>query len=158
VLGSLGAESDAVQVLDEGADCYVVKPVRTGELAAKVAAALRREVMYGVGIESDRELVEARDICVDTRQRRVWVRGREKHPTKKEYELLLFLMRHPGQVYTKEELYRRVWGGEALGDMATVTVHIKKLRAMTEEKPSYPTVICTEWGVGYYFQEKEPQW
>ncbi|MBP5609568.1 MAG: response regulator transcription factor [Lachnospiraceae bacterium] len=158
IISSKCAESDAILALDAGADEYMTKPLRPGELAAKAAAVLRREKANGNVAEDGGELVEGRNICVDTQHRRVWVHGREKHPTRKEYELLLFLMRHPDQVFTKEELYRHVWGGEALGDMATVTVHIRKLRGMTEEKPAYPTIICTEWGVGYYFQGKEPQW
>lgn len=158
VISAKAAESDVILALDTGADEHISKPLRPGELAAQVDAALRRQKMYGADDDRENDLVEARDICVDIRQKKVFIRGREKKFTRREYELLLFLMRHPDEVFTKEELYRHVWGEEVVGDMATVTVHIKKLRSMIEEKPAYPTIIGTEWGVGYVFWRKAPAW
>ena len=152
------SEADVIMALDAGADDVFAKPIRPGELAAKAGAVLRRQVIYGLKEQRVGEYIEAREIYADLEQRRVWVRGKEKRFTRREYELLIFLMRHPDQVFTKEELYRRVWGEEVVGDMATVTVHIKKLRNMIEEKPAYPTIIGTDWGVGYVFLGKAPEW
>ena len=152
------AEQDVITVLDAGADDVFPRPVRAGELAAKVCAALRLRKSYGIDDVKENPHIEAREIYVDLEQKRVWVRGKEKRFTRREYELLVFLMRHPDQVFTKQELYRRVWDEEVVGDIATVTVHIKKLRDMIEEKPAYPTIIGTDWGVGYVFLGEAPAW
>ena len=158
VILSDAAEPDIIAALDAGADDCIVRPVRPGELAAKAAAALRLRKAYGIDDVRETPHIEARDIYIDLEHKHVWVRGKEKRFTRREYELLVFLMRHPDQVFTKEEPYRRVWGEEVVGDMATVTVHIKKLRNMIEEKPAYPTIIGTDWGVGYVFLGEAPAW
>ena len=158
VIASGISETDVIAMLDAGADDIIMQPVRPGELAAKVSAALRLRRSYGIDDVKETPHIEARDIYIDLEHKHVWVRGKEKRFTRREYELLVFLMRHPDQVFTKEELYRRVWGEEVVGDMATVTVHIKKLRDMIEEKPAYPTIIGTDWGVGYVFLGEAPAW
>ncbi len=152
------SEEEVIRFLDAGADDVLSAACSATELAARAAAVLRRRKLYGIKDKDEGEYIEAREIFVDTAQRRVWVRGKEKHLTRREYELLVFFMRHIDRVFTRQELYSRVWGEEVVGDMATVTVHIKKLRNMIEEKPAYPTIIATDWGVGYVFQGKAPQW
>ena len=151
-------EADVIRILIAGADEHIRKPLRYGELSARVMAALRQLERYRNTEIPEGELLEYREIRVDCSKRRVWVKKKEKHLTRKEYELLLFLMQHPGRVFTREELYRAVWNDEAVGGVATVTVHIRKLRDKIEEKPSDPVFIGTEWGTGYVFLEEEPRW
>ncbi|MCR5251851.1 MAG: response regulator transcription factor [Lachnospiraceae bacterium] len=151
-------EADAIRILDAGADDHIRKPLRYGELSARVMAALRQKERYQSAEIPEGELFEYRDIRVDCAKRRVWVGKKEKHLTRKEYDLLLFMMRHPGRVFTREELYRAVWNDEAVGGVATVTVHVRKLRDKIEERPSEPVYVGTDWGTGYVFLEEEPQW
>ena len=151
-------EADVIRILNAGADDCLVRPLRVGEAFARMRAALRaRERYAGSELMADGSL-ERRGIRVDTVHRRVFVRHREKRLTRREYDLLLFLMRHPDRVYTREELYRAVWNDDAVGGTATVTVHIRKLRDKIEERPAEPTIIGTEWGVGYLFLSEEKKW
>ena len=98
------------------------------------------------------KVIEIRGLRIDTTARRVWVNGQEKNFTTKEFDLLTFLASHPNHVYTKEELFREIWDMESIGDIATVTVHIKKIREKIEVDTSNPQYIETIWGVGYRFK------
>jgi DNA-binding response OmpR family regulator len=143
---------DKIRGLGLGADDYVTKPFSPSELVARVKAHLARyERLIGSNaVEND--TVEIRGIKIDKTARRVWVNGEEKQFTTKEFDLLVFLAENPNHVFTKEELFQRVWDMESIGDIATVTVHIKKIREKIELNTAKPQYIETIWGVGYRFK------
>src|SRR5690606_5667897 len=141
---------DKIRGLGLGADDYVTKPFSVGELVARVKAHLSRyERLTGEARAKERNEIRVRGIRIDRWSRKVFVNEREIALTSKEYDLLLFLLSHPNRVFSKEELFEKVWGLDALGDSATVTVHISKLREKIEADPSNPQYIETIWGVGY---------
>ncbi len=143
---------DKIRGLGLGADDYITKPFSPSELVARVKAHLARyERLIGSNtVEND--IVEIRGIRIDKTARRVWVNGEEKQFTTKEFDLLVFLAENPNHVFTKEELFQRVWDMESIGDIATVTVHIKKIREKIELNTAKPQYIETIWGVGYRFK------
>ena len=143
---------DKIRGLGLGADDYVTKPFSPSELVARVKAHLARyERLIGSNtVEND--IVEIRGIKIDKTARRVWVNGEEKQFTTKEFDLLTFLAENPNHVFTKEELFRKIWDMESIGDIATVTVHIKKIREKIEMNTNKPQYIETIWGVGYRFK------
>ena len=143
---------DKIRGLGLGADDYVTKPFSPSELVARVKAHLARyERLIGSNlIEND--IVEIRGIKIDKTARRIWVNGEEKAFTTKEFDLLTFLAENPNHVFSKDELFRKIWDMESVGDIATVTVHIKKIREKIEMDTSKPQYIETIWGVGYRFK------
>ena len=143
---------DKIRGLGLGADDYITKPFSPSELVARVKAHLARyERLIGSGTKEN-EIIEIRDLKIDKSARRVWVRGEEKTLTTKEFDLLAFLASHPNKVFTKAELFREIWEMESVGDIATVTVHIKKIREKIELNTAKPQYIETIWGVGYRFK------
>ena len=143
---------DKIRGLGLGADGYVTKPFSPSELVARVKAHLARyERLIGSNVPEN-DIVEIRGIRIDKTARRVWVNGEEKQFTTKEFDLLTFLAEHPNHVFTKEELFREIWDMESIGDIATVTVHIKKIREKIELNTAKPQYIETIWGVGYRFK------
>ena len=150
---------DKIRGLGLGADDYITKPFSPGEMVARVKAHLNRyERLVG---QSRSEILEIRGLKIDRTSRQVWVNGEEKVFTAKEFDLLSFLASNPNHVYTREELFREIWGMESIGDIATVTVHIKKIREKIEIKKirekielnsAKPQYIETIWGVGYRFK------
>ena len=143
---------DKIRGLGLGADDYVTKPFSPSELVARVKAHLARyERLIGSSIVEN-DIIEIRGIKIDKTARRVWVNGEEKQFTTKEFDLLTFLAENPNHVFTKEELFREIWDMEAIGDIATVTVHIKKIREKIEMNTAKPQYIETIWGVGYRFK------
>lgn len=143
---------DKIRGLGLGADDYMTKPFSPSELVARVKAHLARyDRLTGSAVEKNKVL-EIRGLKIDTTARRVWINGEEKPFTTKEFDLLTFLASHPNHVYTKEELFREIWDMESIGDIATVTVHIKKIREKVELDTSNPQYIETIWGVGYRFK------
>ena len=143
---------DKIRGLGLGADDYMTKPFSPSELVARVKAHLARyERLVGSG-QHGNEIIEIRGIKIDKTARRVYVNGEEKAFTTKEFDLLTFLAENPNHVFTKEELFSRIWDMESIGDIATVTVHIKKIREKIELNTSKPQYIETIWGVGYRFK------
>lgn len=143
---------DKIRGLGLGADDYMTKPFSPSELVARVKAHLARyERLIGSAAEINK-VIEIRGLKIDTTARRVWVNGEEKPFTTKEFDLLTFLASHPNHVYTKDELFSEIWDMESIGDIATVTVHIKKIREKVEMDTSNPQYIETIWGVGYRFK------
>ena len=143
---------DKIRGLGLGADDYMTKPFSPSELVARVKAHLARyDRLIGSAAEKNK-IIEIRGLKIDTTARRVWVNGEEKTFTTKEVDLLAFLAAHPNHVYTKDDLFREIWDMESVGDIATVTVHIKKIREKIELDTSNPQYIETIWGVGYRFK------
>ena len=143
---------DKIRGLGLGADDYMTKPFSPSELVARVKAHLARyERLIGSGVPEN-DIIEIRGIKIDKTARRVWVNGEEKSFTTKEFDLLTFLAQNPNHVFTKDELFRKIWDMESVGDIATVTVHIKKIREKIEMNTAKPQYIETIWGVGYRFK------
>ncbi|MEY8338618.1 response regulator transcription factor [Lachnospiraceae bacterium 62-35] len=143
---------DKIRGLGLGADDYITKPFSPSEMVARVKAHLARyERLIGSGIPMN-DIVEIRGLKIDKTARRVWVNGEEKNFTTKEFDLLSFLAQNPNHVFTKEELFSKIWDMESIGDIATVTVHIKKIREKIEFNTAKPQYIETIWGVGYRFK------
>ena len=143
---------DKIRGLGIGADDYITKPFSPSELVARVKAHLARyERLIGSG-QKENEVIEIRGLKIDKTARRVFVNEEERVFTTKEFDLLTFLAENPNHVYTKDELFRDIWDMESIGDIATVTVHIKKIREKIEYNTSKPQYIETIWGVGYRFK------
>lgn len=142
---------DKIRGLGLGADDYMTKPFSPSELVARVRAHLARfERLTSMNVPEN-DIIEIRGIKIDKTSRRVWVDGVEKPFTTKEFDLLAFLAQNPDRVFTKDELFREIWDMESYGDIATVTVHIKKIREKIEKNSAKPEYIETIWGVGYRF-------
>ena len=155
-----GEDTDKIRGLGLGADDYISKPFSPTELVARVKANLtqyerltNKSKDKGIGGKSSKKTDElkAGPILVNLSTHRVYVHGAEIELKNKEYELLAFLISNPGIVFSKEHLYERIWGAEAVGDLKTVGVHISRLREKIEQDPQNPTYIQTVWGVGYRF-------
>ncbi len=143
---------DKIRGLGLGADDYITKPFSPGELVARVKSHMTRyQRLVGEAIDK-KEIIEIRGLYIDKLSRRVFINNEEVFLTTKEYDLLTFLASNPNRVYTKEELFERLWGMESFGDIATVTVHIRKIREKVELDTSNPQYIETIWGVGYRFK------
>ena len=148
LLTAKGEESDRVTGLRLGADDYVVKPFSPAELVARVDAVLRR-----IDTSPEQEVaIEFGELRIDPAARRVFVRDEEALLTQREFDLLLFMARHPGQVFSRNQLMDAVWQYAFYSDTSTVTVHIRRLRTKLELDPAQPDHVQTVWGVGYRFQ------
>ena len=143
---------DKIHGLGLGADDYMTKPFSPSELVARVKAHLARYERLVNTNQKTNDIIEIRGVRIDKTARRVYIDGEEKNFTTKEFDLLTFLAENPNHVYTKEELFREIWDMDSVGDIATVTVHIKKIREKIEGGSSKPQYIETIWGVGYRFK------
>lgn len=143
---------DKIRGLGLGADDYMTKPFSPSELVARMKAHLARYDRLIGSMAEKNKVIEIRGLKIDTTARRVWVNGEERTFTTKEFDLLSFLAAHPNHVYSKDELFQKIWDMESVGDIATVTVHIKKIREKIEMDTSNPQYIETIWGVGYRFK------
>jgi DNA-binding response OmpR family regulator len=139
---------DKIRGLGLGADDYITKPFSPGELVARAKAHLARYERLTGRVERKDE-IKIRGLQIDKTAHRVIINNQEVILTAKEYDLLILLATNPDRVFTKDELFDRVWGIDALGDLATLTVHIRKIREKIESDPSNPQYIETIWGVGY---------
>jgi DNA-binding response OmpR family regulator len=150
LLTAKGEEADRVVGLRRGADDYVVKPFSPAELVARVDAVMRRT---GEG-DGGAEPLAFDGLEIDPQARTVVADGLEAELTQREFDLLLFLARHPGQVFSRDQLMDRVWRFDSYSDTTTVTVHIRRLRSKIERDPAQPRWIQTVWGVGYRFRPR----
>lgn len=148
VLSVRADEVDKVEALDRGANDYVVKPFGVGELMARVRAVLRPR-------SPKEEVLEAGDLRIDLPRRRVTLRDQEVHLSRKEWDLLVFLARHPGHVLTHKHILREVWGPAHVDDTAYLRVYINQLRQKLEDDPARPALIVTDPGVGYRLKPEE---
>jgi DNA-binding response OmpR family regulator len=145
-------EIDKIRGLGIGADDYVIKPFSLGELVARVKAHIARyDRLIADNTNRSTDEIRIQGILIDKLSRKVFVNGAEVQFTSKEYDLLLFMMMNPNRVFSKDDLFEKIWGLDSLGDFATVTVHISKIREKVEADPSKPQYIETIWGVGYRF-------
>ena len=152
MLSAKGEIFDKVLGLELGADDYMIKPFDSKELVARVKAHMSRYNRLVNTNQKTNDMIEIRGIRIDKTARRVYIDGEEKNFTTKEFDLLTFLAENPNRVFTKEELFREIWDMDSVGDIATVTVHIKKIREKIEGSSSKPQYIETIWGVGYRFK------
>lgn len=142
-------EFDKVKGLNLGADDYITKPFRPRELLARVNAQLRRSQVFNKEIL---EIIDIENIRIYTKEYKVEKNGRDLDLSRNEFELLIFLSKNPRQVFSREQLYDRIWGFDSYGDLNTVTVTINRLRQKIEDNPKNPKYILTVWGVGYKFE------
>ncbi|MCX7708464.1 MAG: response regulator transcription factor [Clostridia bacterium] len=143
---------DKIRGLGLGADDYITKPFSPGELVARVKAHIARYERLRGGREPKNDIISIRGLRIDKSARRVYVNEAEVVFTTKEFDLLVFLAMNPNRVFSKEELFDKIWGMDSFGDIATVTVHIKKVREKIEMDTSNPQYIETIWGAGYRFK------
>ena len=145
---------DKIRGLGLGADDYIEKPFSPGVLVARIKANIAQYKRL-TGAKQQQSEISIGNITVNTRTRRVFTDGREVSLKNKEYELLVFLMVNADTVFSREELYEKVWGMDAMGDNATVAVHINRLREKLGKDPSDPVHIKTVWGAGYRFTAEQ---
>ena len=147
-------DADKIRGLGLGSDDYISKPFSPTELVARVKANIAQydRLLAAAGQTGKAEEIVAGDVSINVKERLVYIGGKEIDLKNKEYELLLFLVSNPGVIFSKETLYESIWGMEAIGDSATVAVHVNRLREKIEREPSEPDHIQTVRGVGYRFR------
>ena len=158
MLTAKGGDMDKILGLEYGADDYISKPFNILEVKARIKAIIRRSSKNKrmKKEEANVSVIGSGDLKMDTESRRVFIGEREINLTAKEFDLLVFLVRNPNKVYSREALLTYVWGNKAMdsGDVRTVDVHVRRLREKVEPVPSDPKFVHTKWGIGYYFAAK----
>ncbi|MDO4552254.1 MAG: response regulator transcription factor, partial [Bacillota bacterium] len=152
ILSARQEDIDKVRGLGLGADDYMTKPFSPSELVARVKGHIARYDRLTGGRKTDENILKIRSLEINKANRQVFVGGEEKIMPAREYDLLLFLAENPNRVFSKEQLFDRVWGMDALGDISTVTVHIRRIREKIELDMEHLQYIETVWGVGYRFR------
>ncbi|MZP30128.1 response regulator [Heliobacterium undosum] len=150
ILSAKTEDIDIIRGLAVGADDYLTKPFRFAELVARVNSHIQRYERL-TGKRAAMEVISHKGLEINTASRKVFVDGKEVPMTTKEYDLLLFLASNPNIVFSKEQLFDKIWGEDSVGDLATVAVHIQKIRKKVEKDPANPVYIETLWGTGYRF-------
>ena len=140
---------DKIRGLGLGADDYIIKPFSPSELVARVKAHLARYERLIGNFDRTKKEIKIRGLVIDVMARKVYVKNQKVALTAKEFDLLLFLAKHPNRVFSKEDLFETIWGLDSSGDITTITVHIRKIRGKIEKDPSNPQFIETVWGAGY---------
>lgn len=155
LLTARSEKADLLIGFESGADDYITKPFDVLELKARVRALIRRSSIASTAAVQEAKTDELThgNISVSVEKRRVLKDGAEVELTVKEFDLIAFLMKNPGRVFSRESLLDLVWGYDYLGDSRTVDVHIRRLREKLENDPANPQMIITKWGVGYYFAD-----
>ena len=153
MLTARSEDSDVLMGFESGADDYVTKPFNILMLKARVRALLRRAAMTAAPETEHSGVIRCAHIAIDEQRRSAWKGDEPVELTMKEFDLILFLMKNPGKVYSRESLLDLVWGYDYQGDTRTVDVHIRRLREKLELDPAQPRYIVTKWGVGYYFAD-----
>ena len=152
IVSAKKSDIDKIRGLGIGADDYITKPFSPNELVARVKAHLNRYIRLTRKRSDENEYIEYPGLKIDRTARRVFVDGEERCFTTKEFDLLTYLATHPNHVFSKDELFSAVWGMDSMGEIATVTVHIKKIRKKTENSNVKTGYIETVWGAGYRFR------
>ena len=150
MLTARGEDTDKLLGFEYGADDYITKPFNILEVKARVKALLRR-AGTAQKKQEERDRISLGGLTLDSASRTTWKGGAPVELTAREFDLLELLMRHPNRVYSREQLLNLVWGYEYTGEYRTVDVHIRRIREKVEGDPANPTLLCTKWGVGYYF-------
>jgi DNA-binding response OmpR family regulator len=151
MLTALGDETDRLVGFETGADDYVTKPFSPRELALRIRSVLRRSRGTGIPGQAAQGALTDGDLTVDLTAHEIRLRGELLQLTSREYDLLVFLMRHPRKAFTRDQLLQDVWAW-SFGDTSTVTVHVRRLREKLESDPTFPKRIVTVWGVGYRYE------
>lgn len=151
VLSAKTDETDKIRAINLGADDYMTKPFSMGEFVARVKGHIKIYEKLS-GNEKKSNVISVHNMTIDKDDRRVFLNGKELAFTQREYELLLFMAENPNRVFSKDALFERIWGFDALSDTTTVTVHVSKIRDKIEANPAKPQFIETVWGVGYRFK------
>lgn len=150
MLTARSQDTDKLLGFEYGADDYITKPFNILEVKARVKALLRRSAATKRQQEQDKRLTSG-GLTIDPDARVAWKNDQPVELTAREFDLLELLMKHPNRVYSREQLLNQVWGYEYTGEYRTVDVHVRRLREKVEDDPASPTLLCTKWGVGYYF-------
>jgi DNA-binding response OmpR family regulator len=151
IISARGEDIDKIRGLGLGADDYISKPFSPNELVARVKAHLGRFDRLTGKSEKAKQEIQVKNLIINQVSRRVFLDNKEIIFTTKEFEILNFLASHPNIVFSKEQLYDHIWGDDSYGDIATIAVHIKKIRDKIEKDPQHPRFIDTLWGSGYRF-------